>query len=140
MKIYKIGFKKINKIVIISVIVITSILSINFVNDDFEIAKNLDIYASLYRELNTYYVDELKPGELIKTSIESMLESLDPYTSFISESDLEDYKLMTTGQYGGIGALIHRNGDSIVISDPYEGFPAQINDIRSGDVILEVNG
>lgn len=140
MKIYKIGFKKINKIVIISVIVITSILSINFVNDDFEIAKNLDIYATLYRELNTYYVDELKPGELIKTSIESMLESLDPYTSFISESDLEDYKLMTTGQYGGIGALIHRNGDSIVISDPYEGFPAQINDIRSGDVILEVNG
>ncbi|HOT89927.1 MAG TPA: S41 family peptidase, partial [Bacteroidales bacterium] len=100
----------------------------------------LDIYATLYRELNTYYVDELKPGELIKTSIESMLESLDPYTSFISESDLEDYKLMTTGQYGGIGALIHRNGDSIVISDPYEGFPAQINDIRSGDVILEVNG
>lgn len=140
MRINKLLSQKIKKAVVVITILITSYISINYVENEFEIAKNLDIFASLYRELNTYYVDELKPGELIKTSIEAMLESLDPYTTFISESDLEDYKLMTTGQYGGIGALIHRKGDSIIISDPYEGFPAQLNDIRSGDIILEVNG
>lgn len=140
MRINKLLSQKIKKAVVVITILITSYISINYVENEFEIAKNLDIFASLYRELNTYYVDELKPGELIKTSIEAMLESLDPYTTFISESDLEDYKLMTTGQYGGIGALIHRKGDSIIISDPYEGFPAQLNDIRAGDVIMEVNG
>lgn len=117
-----------------------SFLSVSFIDNDFEIGKNLDIFTTLYRELNTNYVDELKPGELIKTGIDAILESLDPYTTFISESDLEDYKLMTTGQYGGIGAMIHKQGEYVVISDPYEGFPAQKNDIRSGDIILEVNG
>jgi carboxyl-terminal processing protease len=121
-------------------LIAASYASVSFVDNDFEIAKNLDIFATLYRELNENYVDEIKPGELIKTGIDAMLESLDPYTTFISESDLEDYRLMTTGQYGGIGAMIHKNNDSIVISDPYEGFPAQTNDLRAGDIILEVNG
>jgi len=126
-------------IITVSVIVVSAV-SLSFVNDsDFEIAKNLDIFATLYQELNTNYVDELKPGELMKTAIDAMLESLDPYTNYISESDLEDYKLMTTGQYGGVGALIHKSGDYVVISDPYEGFPAQKNDLRAGDIILEVN-
>ena len=119
---------------------VLSVFSYSFVDNDFEIAKNLDIFATLYRELNYNYVDETKPGELVTTAIDAMLESLDPYTTFIPESDLEDYKLMTTGQYGGIGALIHKDGDYVVISDPYEGFPAQKNDLRAGDIILEVNG
>ncbi len=122
-------------------IIVASAISISSVVDnDFEIAKNLDIFTTLYKELNTNYVDELKPGELIKTAIDAMLESLDPYTTYISESELEDYKLMTTGQYGGIGAMIHKNGDYVVISDPYEGFPAQKNGLQAGDIILEVNG
>lgn len=119
---------------------IISTFTVSFVDNDFEIAKNLDIFATLYRELNYNYVDEIKPGELVTTAIDAMLESLDPYTTFIPESDLEDYKLMTTGQYGGIGAVIHKDGDYVVISDPYEGFPAQVNDLRAGDIILEVNG
>jgi len=126
-------------LIIIVAIAATSFFSISFVDNDFEIAKNLDIFATLYRELNDNYVDEIKPGELIKTGIDAMLESLDPYTNFISESDLEDYKLMTTGQYGGIGAMIHSINDSVVVSDPYEGFPAQKNDLRAGDIILEIN-
>lgn len=121
------------------VLFLSSILSWSFVKDDFEISKNLDIFATLYKQLNYYYVDEVQPGKLIKIAIDGMLESLDPYTNFISESELEDYKFMTTGQYGGIGALIHKEGDYIVISDPYEGFPAQKNDIRAGDIILKVN-
>ena len=140
MKKNKFSFKRIRIWIIAISVIITSAISYSFVDNDFEIAKNLDIFATLYRELNTNYVDDIKPGELIKTGIDAMLESLDPYTNFISESELEDYKLMTTGQYGGIGAMIHQKGDSVVVSDPYEGFPAQINDVRAGDLILEVNG
>jgi carboxyl-terminal processing protease len=139
MKRVLLSFRKFRLIIAGAAIITASFLSYSFIDTDFEIAKNLDIFASLYKELNTNYVDELKPGELMKTAIDAMLESLDPYTTYISESELEDYKLMTTGQYGGIGALIHKNGDYVVISDPYEGFPAQKNDLRSGDIIMEIN-
>lgn len=125
--------------IIAAAIVAASAVSLSFIDNDFEIAKNLDIFATLYKELNTNYVDDLKPGDLMKTAINAMLESLDPYTTYISESEMEDYKLMTTGHYGGIGALIHKSGDYVVVSDPYEGFPAQKNDLRAGDIILEVN-
>ncbi|MCX6245200.1 MAG: S41 family peptidase [Bacteroidetes bacterium] len=106
----------------------------------FEILKNLDIYSNVIKELNTNYVDEIKPGELSKTAIDAMLESLDPYTNFITETEIEDYKFITTGEYGGIGALIHQQGEYVVISEPYEGSPAQKNDLRAGDIILEING
>lgn len=106
----------------------------------FEIVKNLDIYSTLLKELNTNYVDEIKPGELSKTAIDAMLESLDPYTNYIPESDVEDFKFITTGEYGGIGALIHQQGDYVVITEPYEGSPAQKNGLLAGDKILEING
>jgi carboxyl-terminal processing protease len=70
----------------------------------FEIARNLDIFATMFKEVNTYYVDEIKPEKLMKTGIDAMLSSLDPYTNFIPEDDIEDFRTMTTGQYGGIGA------------------------------------
>jgi len=106
----------------------------------FEILKNLDIYSTLIKELNTNYVDDINPGELTKTGIDAMLESLDPYTNYIPESEIEDYKFITTGEYGGIGSLIHQQGDYVVISEPYEGSPAQKADLRAGDKILEING
>ncbi|MCX6266865.1 MAG: S41 family peptidase [Bacteroidetes bacterium] len=106
----------------------------------FEIMKNLDIYSNLIKELNQDYVDEINPGELTQTGIEAMLESLDPYTNFIPESQVEDYKFITTGQYGGIGSLIHQQGDFIVISEPYEGSPSDKAGLKAGDKILEVNG
>lgn len=107
--------------------------------NNFEISKNLDIFVTLYKELNTNYVDELKPGELMKTGIDAMLESLDPYTVYIPEAEIEDYKFITTGQYGGIGSLIHKQGNAIVISEPYEGFPAQKAGLKAGDRVLKVN-
>jgi len=106
----------------------------------FEIMKNLDIYSSLIKELNQDYVDEINPGELTETGITAMLESLDPYTNFIPESQVEDYKFITTGQYGGIGSLIHQQGDYIVISEPYEDSPSDKAGLKAGDRILEVNG
>lgn len=106
----------------------------------FEISKNLDIFATLFRELNIYYVDDADPGDLMKTGIDAMLESLDPYTNYIPESQMEDYKMMTTGKYGGIGALIQTRGDKVIISEPYEGFGADKAGLRAGDKIIEIDG
>src|ERR671913_871202 len=72
----------------------------------FDIAKSLDIFATLFKEVNTYYVDEVEPQKLIRTSIDGMLESLDPYTDYIPEDEMESFRISTTGQYGGVGALI----------------------------------
>ncbi len=114
--------------------------SFSFVDNYFEVSKNLDIFATLFREVNMYYVDETKPGDMMKKGLDAMLESLDPYTNYIPESEIEDYRFMTTGQYGGIGSLIRKRKDQIVISEPYEGYPAYKADLRAGDVILEIDG
>jgi carboxyl-terminal processing protease len=108
--------------------------------NNFEISKNLDIYATLLKELDKNYADQINPGDLTETAIDAMLETLDPYTVYIPESNAEDYKLITTGQYGGIGSLIHKSGSYVVISEPYEGFPAQKAGLKAGDKILEING
>ena len=132
--------KKIKKLVLIISLVTTSIFSMSFVDNYFEISKNLDIFTTLYRELNVFYVDETDPGDLMKKAIDSMLESLDPYTTYIPESEMEDFRFMTTGQYGGIGAIISKREDYVIISEPYEGFPAQKAGLIAGDKLLEING
>ena len=106
----------------------------------FEISKNLDIFATLFREVNTYYVDDVDAGKLIKKAIDEMLESLDPYTNYISEAEAEDFRFQMTGQYGGIGSMVGTKNNQVVITEPYEGFPAQKADLRAGDVILEIEG
>jgi len=128
-------------IVIVGVLVF-AIGFFGFKQDDknFQIAKNLDIYYTLFRELNLFYVDEVDPTKLVKTSIDKMLESLDPYTNYIPEDDVEDFRFMTTGEYAGIGALISKQKNKIIISEPYEGFPAQKSGLKAGDVLLEVAG
>lgn len=134
---------KVRKFLIITAAVLVAGISLfSFTNDqkNFEIAKNLDIYYTLFRELNTFYVDEINPNKLVKTSIDKMLESLDPYTNYISEADVEDFRFMTTGEYAGIGALISKQNGVIVIAEPYEGFPAQKYGLKAGDIILEVEG
>jgi len=125
-----------------AIVLISGIALFGFTNDqkNFEIAKNLDIYYSLFRELNAFYVDDINPNKLVKTSIDKMLESLDPYTNYISEEDVEDFRFMTTGEYAGIGALISKQNKNIIIAEPYEGFPAQKAGLKAGDIILEVEG
>lgn len=105
----------------------------------FEISKNLDIYTNLFKELNTYYVDPIEPGKLVKTGVDAMLDDLDPYTNYITESDVEDYEFMTTGKYGGIGANMHRKGDDIFVGDVYENSPAQKAGLHPGDVVISVD-
>ena len=125
-------------------LILSLLLSIGLVaqekQNNFEIAKSLDIYNSLLRELNLNYVDEINPGELNEAAINAMLDGLDPYTVFIPESDIENARFMTTGEYGGIGALIQYDGELTRISDPYYGWPAQKAGLVAGDAILEVNG
>ena len=126
------------KIFVVSCVVILS--SFSFTDSYFEIAKNLDIFTTVYRELNNYYVDETDPGKLMKTAIDKMLKSLDPYTNYIPESEIEDFQFMTTGQYGGIGAVITKRKDYVFISEPYKGFPAHKAGLIAGDKILEIDG
>lgn len=105
----------------------------------FEISKNLDIYATIFRELNTYYVDPIEPGKMVKTSIDGMLEELDPYTNYITESDMEEYQFQTTGKYGGIGANMRTKEGEIYIGDVYENSPAQKAGLHPGDGVISID-
>ncbi|GAB3978931.1 S41 family peptidase [Spirosoma terrae] len=106
----------------------------------FEIARNLDIYATLFKELNMYYVDEVNPNRMVKTSIDGMLKALDPYTNFFAEDEIEDYMTMTTGRYNGIGALIGQRQSKNIVLMVYEGTPAEKAGLRIGDEILKIDG
>lgn len=107
---------------------------------NFEISKQLNIYATLFRDVNMFYVDETDPGDLVTGSIHAMLKSLDPYTVYYPESQMEDVKLMTTGEYAGIGSLIGKKGEEIIIREPYKNFPADKAGLLPGDVILAIDG
>lgn len=105
----------------------------------FEIAKNLDIFASLFKEVNALYVDEVNPNQLVKTGIDAMLNSLDPYTNYIPEDEVEDFRTLNTGQYGGIGALTREIDNRTVVTMVFEGFPAYKMGLRIGDEVLKLN-
>lgn len=107
---------------------------------EFRINKNLTIYNDVMRQLDLNYVDTLNYDQLVKMSIDAMLSKLDPYTVYLPEDKTEDLQFMTTGAYGGIGAVISQRNGKSYITDPYEGMPAQRNDVRAGDIILEIDG
>ncbi|MEE4197654.1 MAG: S41 family peptidase [Bacteroidales bacterium] len=129
---------------IIVLILLTGITSAVFwgfkEGDDFKIAKSMDIFYSLFRDVNVYYVDETNPEKMVETGIHAMLEELDPYTVYIPEKDMDEFNFMTTGQYGGIGALIRSTGEFPVVAKPYQGFPADKTGLKAGDKILEIDG
>ena len=131
---------KVKKKILLGSVSITAIFSLAFVDNYFEISKNLDIMTTAYRELNMYYVDDIDASKLMRTGIEAMVESLDPYTNYISESEIEDYRFMTTGQYGGVGSSIFTRNNYAVIKEVYEGFAAQKAGLIAGDIILEIDG
>jgi carboxyl-terminal processing protease len=122
------------------ILLFISLLRVNAQSNSFETLKSLEIMDQIYEHLELYFVDETKNGQLAKTGIDAMLKELDPYTVYYHESNIEDYRLMTTGQYGGIGALIRQMGDFSYISEPYEGKPAQKAGLKAGDKILSIDG
>ena len=133
--------RKLKRWSIILALSFSALIPIAFVTDNlFEVSKNLDIFATLYKEVNTYYVDDIDPSKFMRTGIDAMLNSLDPYTNYISEAEIEGFRFQTTGKYGGIGATIRKAGDFIAIAEPYEGFAAQKAGLMAGDVILEIDG
>lgn len=107
---------------------------------DFRLAKNLDIFFSLIREVNTFYVDEINPEKIIKTGIDNMLKTLDPYTVYYPESNVDELSFMTSGKYGGIGSLVRNNGNYAVVGEVYKGFPADKAGIKAGDILKAVDG
>ena len=109
-------------------------------SNGFEVIKSLELMDQIYENLDLYFVDDVQPGKLSKVAIDAMLKELDPYTVYYAEANIEDYRLMTTGQYGGIGSLIKKADEYVYISEPYEGNPAQKSGLRAGDKILEVDG
>jgi carboxyl-terminal processing protease len=106
----------------------------------FEIAKNIELYANVYKEINTFYVDDLDPARTMRIGIDAMLKSLDPFTNYISESEIEGYRFATEGKYNGIGATVQQIGDYPVITETYENYPAFKAGLKSGDIILSVDG
>jgi len=131
-------FKK--KYAVIILALFASIVGFKQAEDYFEISKNLDIFSAVYKEVNVSYVDQVKPGELIKEAIDAMLYSLDPYTNFYSESQAEDYRFQVTGSYGGIGANVRTKDGRIVVDRTFQDFPAQKQGLRAGDYIITVDG
>ncbi len=133
-----------NKFYISTIIVLVTFFSLGNLKaqdqNNFELSKNLEIYADILRQLNLNYADDIKPGELNTTAIDAMLEKLDPYTVYVPESRREDFELMTKGEYGGIGSLIQKHGEYVIISEPYENFPAQVVGLKAGDEIYAING
>lgn len=125
--------------IIVFAIVLGALMPVQAQND-FEIAKNIDIFITVMRELNAKYADEITPGDLTKTAIDAMLASLDPYTNYYPETQIEDVKILTAGHYGGIGALIQQRDKNVIISELYKDCPAQKSGLLPGDVILKIDG
>ena len=129
------------KLIFIFVLAFVGITAFSQTNDrTFRISKNLSVFNSVFRELDANYVDTLAYNDLTRTAINQMLAKLDPYTVYISDEETSDLEFMTTGEYAGIGSLIMKRGNDVYISEPYEGMPAQRNDVRAGDVIVEIDG
>lgn len=134
--------KQYRKVVVWPVVLLLT-FSLGFITKSsdkyFEISKNLDIFGKVYREINTMYVEDTDPTELMRTGIDAMLESLDPYTNFISEEEVEDFRFMSTGQYGGIGAVIGKREERILVLEPYEGYPADKAGLKAGDQVIRID-
>ena len=136
----KVLFNKYKKTALFTGIFVVALGTWGFNDDLFQIAKNLDVFASVYKEVNINYVDDINSSKMIKTGVDAMLDGLDPYTEFVPESEIEDYKLhYVSTQYGGIGAGIFARNGKVYISDVFSGFPAQKADIRPGDQLVKIN-
>jgi len=131
--------KILRKQILIPVIAITFlVIGSSFKSDFFEIAKQIEIFTTLFKELNMNYVDETNPAELMDTAIKNMLDDLDPYTKFLNEQDVEAYKINNAGEYSGIGALVRSYDDRLVVVEPYKDYPADKAGLKAGDEIIKI--
>lgn len=139
-KLKKMKSFKIRRPIVIIVLIGTIFLSFSFKSNFFEVAKQIEIYNSLFKELNMYYVDEINPADLTDKAIKNTLKNLDPYTNFYNEQDVEDARIRREGEYAGIGASVYYTKKGIQIKEIYKGFSADKADLKAGDIIVSVNG
>jgi len=128
------------KLIWASALSIVAFSGFKILDNRFEVSKNLEIFAAVYKEVDLAYVDETKPGELMRKSIDGMLKSLDPYTVFYSEAQAEEALTQRTGEYGGLGIFVTQIDDNLVITDVFEGYSAEKAGVKIGDVIISVSG
>ena len=138
----KINFLKNRKVWAVAAVAIIFVAANNRTDHGkfFEISKNIEIFTNLYKELNTYYVDDLDPSKLMRTGVDAMLNSLDPYTNYISESDIEGYRYITEGKYNGVGASFDKIDEYVFVTTVFEASPSQKAGLKSGDKIVAVDG
>lgn len=132
--------KKFRKIALVALLAIVTTLSLSYKSDFFEVAKQIEIYTTLFKELNMYYIDETNPAELTDTAIENMLKDLDPYTVYYDEQGVENAKINAAGEYGGIGAVSGYIDGKLTIVEPHEDAPADKAGLKAGDQIVKVDG
>ena len=125
--------------ILVAVLVCSTALTTNS-DKYFEIAKNLEIFTNIYKELNTHYVDDLNPNQLMRTGIDAMMTSLDPYTVYYSESQVESYRISTEGRYNGLGATSQNIDGKVTITELYQDGPSLEAGLKVGDQITHVNG
>lgn len=126
--------------IVVTVAISAGFILVNQESRDFKLTKSIDVYISLMRELNAFYVDEIDAEKIVNKGIDAMLSSLDPYTVYYPEEDSGDLDFMTTGKYGGFGSLIRKSGDYIIVTNVYKGFPADQNGIKPGDEMISIDG
>ncbi len=133
--------KKAIKYVVTAVVMVAAAGVFTFASrDDFGLGRNMELLVNMMRELATHYVDKLDPDKMMRDAANGMVGNLDPYTAYLSEEDMKEFELATTGKYGGIGALIRKRGDYIVIAEPYKGSPADRAGLKAGDKIVAIGG
>lgn len=130
------------KVVVISVLLFSALVLFGSKKEDrdFKIGRNVEMLVNMFRDINIFYVDEVDPDKLMSDAAKGMVKSLDPYTDYISASEMADFEFMTTGKYGGIGSIIRPKGDYVLIAQPYRGFPADKAGLKPGDKIVEIDG
>ena len=126
------------KVLIPIIALVFLVVGSSFKSDFFEIAKQIEIFTTLFKELNMNYVDETNPAELMDNAIKNMLEGLDPYTKFLNEQDVEAYKINNAGEYSGIGAIVRSYKDKLVVIEPYKNYPADKAGLKAGDEIIKI--
>lgn len=121
-----------------SILSVFLLIGVSFKDDFFEISKQIEIFTTLFKTINQNYVDDTNPAELMDKAIKSMLADLDPYTNYFNEQDVIKFKINNTGEYTGIGAMITRKEDKLIIKEPYKGFPADKAGLKAGDEITQI--
>ena len=133
-------FSYIKKSGVAALAVLVLLSTTKYKSDYFEVAKQIEIFTTLFKEINMNYVDKTNPAELMQTGLNHMLQSLDPYTTYLSEQDVESARMSQGGAYVGIGATLSSQNNKLVVVEVFEGLPADKEGIRVGDQIVQIDG